>query len=227
MRRMAERAAPGRGQVVSAVLGGAAYVTDLECRLAPSFERAAPRPHAMASRGGLWSPAVRNNSGPLAEILGAAPPDAVQPRLRRALGDPEAGRDAWRRDVVPHLRDAEAGPRVRWTMARSPCVWAMPVRGALSYGIARASGPRSGPATARAAGRPPFRRTGALRPSRSWPSRCGPAPGRLACRPQGAPGTACTGIIARCGGGWRSTHRLMSWRSRARKMWGSARSRAR
>jgi hypothetical protein len=86
MRRMAERAAPGRGQDVSAVLGGAAYVTDLECRLAPSFERAAPRPHAMASRRGLWSPAARNNSGPLAEILGAAPPDAVQPRLRRALG---------------------------------------------------------------------------------------------------------------------------------------------
>ncbi len=43
-----------------------------------------------------------------------------------------------------------------------------------------------------------------MRPSRSWPSRCWPAPSQLACRPHGSPGTASTGIIVSCGGGWRA-----------------------
>jgi len=74
MRRMEERAAPVLAQDVSAVLGGAAYVTDLERRWAPCVERAEPCQHAMAERRGLGSPAERHTSGPWAEIIGAALP---------------------------------------------------------------------------------------------------------------------------------------------------------
>jgi hypothetical protein len=44
------------------VEGGAAYLTDLECRLMAYFERAEPRQRAMAYLRGLLSPAERKNS---------------------------------------------------------------------------------------------------------------------------------------------------------------------
>ena len=61
-------------QDTSVVPGGAAYLHDLERRLAPSFERAEPRRRAMAYLLGLLSPAERKNSWQLAEISGDATP---------------------------------------------------------------------------------------------------------------------------------------------------------
>ena len=60
-------------QDVSAVQGGVAYLSDIERRLGPSFERAEP-PRAMASRRGLLSPAERKHSWPLAEVSGDTTP---------------------------------------------------------------------------------------------------------------------------------------------------------
>jgi SRSO17 transposase len=90
------------------VPGGAAYLHDLERRLAPSCERTEPRQRAMASRRGLLSPAERKNSWPLAEVSGDTTPSAFQHLLRRALWDPEAVRDELRRYIIQHLGDPEA-----------------------------------------------------------------------------------------------------------------------
>jgi hypothetical protein len=46
-----DAAAPRLGQDVSAVLGGAAYLTDIERRLPPYFEHAEPRQRVMAYGG--------------------------------------------------------------------------------------------------------------------------------------------------------------------------------
>ena len=83
-------------QATSVIPEGAAYLHYLERRLAPYFERAEPRQHAMAYLRGLLSPAERKNSWQLAEISGDATPYAFQHLLRRALWDPEAwvGRSA-------------------------------------------------------------------------------------------------------------------------------------
>jgi hypothetical protein len=72
------------------------YLTDIERRLAPYFERAEPRQRAIAYLWGLLSPAERNNSWQLAEVSGDATPYAFQHLLRRALCDPEAVRDELR-----------------------------------------------------------------------------------------------------------------------------------
>jgi hypothetical protein len=61
---------------VSAVLGGAVYLSDLERRLAPHFERAEPRQRAMAYVRGLLSPAERKHSWQLAEVSGDTTPYA-------------------------------------------------------------------------------------------------------------------------------------------------------
>ena len=100
--------APVVDQDVSAVQGGAAYLSDIERRLAPYFERAEPRQRAMAYVRGLLSPAERKNSWQLAEVSGDTTPYAFQHLLRRALWDPEAVRDELRRYVLQHLRDSEA-----------------------------------------------------------------------------------------------------------------------
>jgi len=92
---------------VSAVQGGAAYMTDIERRLAPYFERAEPRQRAMAYLRGLLSPAERKNSWQLAEVSGDTTPYAFQHLLRRALWDPEAVRDELRRYLIQHLGDPE------------------------------------------------------------------------------------------------------------------------
>jgi SRSO17 transposase len=99
---------PPLDQDVSAVQGGAAYVTDIECRLAPEFERAEPRQRAMAYLRGLLSPVERKSSWQVAEVSGDATPYGVQHLLRRARRDPEAVREELRPSILQHLRDADA-----------------------------------------------------------------------------------------------------------------------
>src|SRR5918994_4729084 len=103
-----EPAAPPLDQDVPAVQGGAAYLTDIERRLAPYFARAEPRQRAMAYLRGLLSPAERKNSWQLAEMSGDPTPYGFQHLLRRALWDPEAVRDELRHYVVEHLGDPDA-----------------------------------------------------------------------------------------------------------------------
>src|SRR5262245_12521774 len=103
-----ESLAPHLDQDVAAVQGGAASVADIERRLAPYCERAAPRQRAMAYLQGLLSPAERKHSWPLADVSGDTTPYAFQHLRRRALWDPDALRDALRRYVLPHLGDPEA-----------------------------------------------------------------------------------------------------------------------
>jgi SRSO17 transposase len=93
---------------IAVVQGGAAYLNDIERRLAPYFERAEPRQRAMAFLRGLLSPAERKNSWQLAEVSGDTTPYGFQHLLRRARWDPEAIRDELRRYVHQHLGDAEA-----------------------------------------------------------------------------------------------------------------------
>jgi SRSO17 transposase len=62
----------------------------------------------MASRQGLLSPAARTYSWPWADVSGATTPDALQHLRRRALWDPEAVREARRRDVRQQLADPNA-----------------------------------------------------------------------------------------------------------------------
>lgn len=108
MRPTNEPTAPALGEDVSAIQGGAAYLTDIERRLAPYVERAEPRQRAMAYLRGLLSPAERKNSWQLADVSGDTTPYGLQHLLRRALGEPEAVRDELRRYVLQHLGDAEA-----------------------------------------------------------------------------------------------------------------------
>src|ERR671931_1008940 len=103
-----EASLPLVDQEISAVQGGTAYLTDIERRLAPYFERAEPRQRAMAFLRGLLSPAERKNSWQLAEVSGDTTPYGFQHLLRRARWDPEAIRDELRRYVHQHLGDAEA-----------------------------------------------------------------------------------------------------------------------
>jgi SRSO17 transposase len=97
--------APSVDQDIAAVQGGAAYLSDIERRLAPYFERAEPRQRAMAYLRGLLSPAERKNSWQLAEVSGDATPYGFQHLLRRALWDPDAVRDELRTYVIQHLGD--------------------------------------------------------------------------------------------------------------------------
>jgi SRSO17 transposase len=90
-------------QDVPVVQGGAAYLNDLERRLAPYFERTEPRQRALAYLRGLLSPAERKNSWQLAEMSGDTTPYGFQHLLRRALWDPDAVRDELGTYVVQHL----------------------------------------------------------------------------------------------------------------------------
>jgi hypothetical protein len=67
-------AAPRLDQDVAAVLGGAAYLTAIERRVAPSGERAAPRQRALASVRGLLRPSERQHSWQVAAVRGATTP---------------------------------------------------------------------------------------------------------------------------------------------------------
>ncbi|MDQ3831847.1 MAG: IS701 family transposase [Candidatus Tectomicrobia bacterium] len=95
-------------EAATAVQGGAAYLADIERRLAPYFERTEPRQRAMAYLRGLLSSVERKNSWQLAEVSGDATPYGLQHLLRRALWDPDAVRDALRRYLLAHLGDAHA-----------------------------------------------------------------------------------------------------------------------
>ena len=108
MMSMMEPCAPYVDQDASAVQGGAAYWRDIERRLAPYVERAEPRQRAMAYLRGLLSPAERKNGWQLAEVSGDTTPSAFQPLRRRALWDPEAGRDELRRSLIQPLGDPKA-----------------------------------------------------------------------------------------------------------------------
>src|SRR5919199_1570484 len=90
---------------VSVVQGGAAYLNDIERRLAPYFERSEPRQRALTYLRGLLSPAERKNSWQLAEMSGDATPYGFQHLLRRALWAPDAVRDELGTYVVQHLGD--------------------------------------------------------------------------------------------------------------------------
>ena len=90
------------------VQGGAAYLADVERRLAPYFERAEPRRRAVAYLRGLLSPAARKNSWQLAEVNGDATPYGLQHVLRRALWDADAVRNERRTYVSEHLGDRKA-----------------------------------------------------------------------------------------------------------------------
>ena len=90
------------------VRGGAAYMADVERRLAPYFERAEPRRRAVAYLRGLLSPAERNKSWQLAEVSGDATPYGLQHLLRRALWDPDAVRNELRTYISEHLGDPKA-----------------------------------------------------------------------------------------------------------------------
>jgi SRSO17 transposase len=92
-------------EAASTARGGAAYLADLERRLAPYFARAEPRQQAMAYLRGLLSPAERKNSWQLAEVSGAATPYGFQHLLGRADWEPDAVRDELRRYVVQQLGD--------------------------------------------------------------------------------------------------------------------------
>jgi SRSO17 transposase len=103
-----ELGTPPLEQDASMVQGGAAYMSDIERRLAPYFERTEPRQRAMTYLRGLLSPAERKNSWQLAEVSGDTTPYVMQHLLRRALWDPEAVREELHRYVVQHLEDQEA-----------------------------------------------------------------------------------------------------------------------
>ena len=87
--------------------GGAAYMGDIERRLAPYFARAEPRQRALAYLQGLLSPAERKNSWQLAEVSGAATPYGFQHLLGRADWGPNAVRDELRTYVIQHLGDPD------------------------------------------------------------------------------------------------------------------------
>jgi SRSO17 transposase len=93
---------------VSVVQGGAAYLNDIERRLAPYFERSEPRQRALTYLRGLLSPAERKNSWQLAEMSGDATPYGFQHLLRRALWDPDAVRDELGTYIRQHLGDPNA-----------------------------------------------------------------------------------------------------------------------
>jgi SRSO17 transposase len=95
-------------EAASTARGGAAYVADIERRLAPYFARAEPRQRALAYLRGLLSPAERKNSWQLAEVSGAATPYGFQHLLGRADWEPDTVRDALRWYVLDHLRDPDA-----------------------------------------------------------------------------------------------------------------------
>lgn len=95
-------------EAARALQGGAAYMADVERRLAPYFERAEPRRRAMAYLRGLLSPTERKNSWQLAEASGDVTPYGLQHLLRRALWDPAAVRDELRTYVTEHLGEPTA-----------------------------------------------------------------------------------------------------------------------
>jgi hypothetical protein len=78
------RAAASVDEVASTTHGAAAYVADIERRLAPYFAWVEPRQRALAYLRGLLSLAERQNGRQVSEISGAATPYGFQHLLGRA-----------------------------------------------------------------------------------------------------------------------------------------------
>jgi hypothetical protein len=244
MIRMNESTPDMVDQDASGVSGGAAYLHDLERRLAPDFEHTEPRQRAMAYLRGLLSPAERKNNWQLAEVSGDTTPYGFQHLLRRALWDPEAVRDELRRYVLQHLGDPEAvlvldetgflkkgrhsaGVARRYSGTAGTvdnCQVGVFLGYASPLGHAlvdrELSLPEEWTDDREAVGRPAFLTSGALPPSPSWPSRCSLGCWRLACPPAGSRATASMAMTAACGCGWRPSPRPMCWPFRAKNMSG-------
>jgi hypothetical protein len=161
---------------VTAVQGGMAYVTAVERRLAPYFERAEPRHRALAYPRGLLSAAERKTGWQLAESRGEPTPSAFQHVLWTGH---------WicpRRDGVGSV--PEMGPRGPAGMTGAgyhwPTPWSPPGGvGCWSGGVCVT--PRSGTPTWSLP-----RRTLRWKRSSGWPARGGPW--RAASKPSNARG---------------------------------------
>ena len=81
-------------EAASTMRGGAAYVADIERRLAPYFARTEPRQRALAYLRGLLGSAERKNGWQLAEATGYREPRAIQRVLDRSAWNADAARDA-------------------------------------------------------------------------------------------------------------------------------------
>ena len=217
----------------------------------PLFRPLASRDRVLAYLRGLLSEAERKNSWQVAEVCGESTPYGFQYLLSRADWDADAVRDELYTYSMQHLGDTHGVLVLDETgflkKGRHSAGVARQYTGTVGkvdncqIGVFLSYASRLGHALldrelylpqawtddrerCRQAGIPEGRR---FATKRSWPSRCWPAPSQLACWPPGSRGTACTGIIAHCGGGWKPNRRPTSWRSRARNMWGSTRSSAR
>ena len=234
----------------SIIAGGQAYLADVARRLAPYFARSQSRHRVQAYLQGLLSEAERKNSWQVAEVCGESTPYGFQYLLSRADWDADAVREELRRYVVQHLGDpngvlvldetgfpkkgrhsAGVARQYSGTLGKvDNCQIGVFLSYASPLGYALLDRelylPRNGPTSGSAASRPAFRRTGALRPSHSWPGRCWPAPSPQGCRPRGSPATACMEMTGGCGCGWRASCRPPYWPCRARNMCGWARSSA-
>ncbi len=201
----------------STIAGGRAYLADVARRLAPYVARSQSRDRVLASLRGLLSEAERKNSWPVAAVCGEPTPDGFQYLLSCADGDADAVRDERRTYRMQHLGDPNgvlvlddtgflkkgqhsagvarqySGTAGKVDNCHIGVFLSYAARWARFCWIGNSICLRNGRTIGSAVGRPAFRRTGALRPNRSWPSRCWPAPWRLACRHHGSPGTACTG----------------------------------
>src|SRR5215831_4122723 len=78
----------------------------LHARIAPRFERAAPRRRSLAYLRGLLSHAARKNGWQLAAEAGEGTPDGLQRLLNASRWDADAVRD----DLVAYVREHLADP---------------------------------------------------------------------------------------------------------------------
>ncbi len=81
---------------------------ELMGRIAGRFARVEPRRRARAFVRGLLSGLRRQNSWPIAELAGDAPPDGMHHLLAAARWDAGAVRDDLRGYVIEHLGSADA-----------------------------------------------------------------------------------------------------------------------
>lgn len=80
--------------------------------------------------------------------------------------------------------------------------------------------PWNGPMSASAVDALGFQRIGAFSLCHEWLDKCWLGPSRLACPPNGSPGTAYRAMTGGCECGWKSSPKPMCWQCRARSMSG-------
>src|SRR5260370_40440617 len=88
----------------------AGRLEEVQERLAPYFERAAPRRRAMAYLRGLISSTERKNGWQLAELAAEPPPDGMQRLLHTAKRNVPPVRAALQAYILAHLPDPGAQP---------------------------------------------------------------------------------------------------------------------